>query len=124
MSAADIQLQRVDTVRKLGADQFDVLVIGGGASSSDLLMQTQANLLNAAVERPKVTETTAQGAAFMAGIASGMWKNISELSKNRTVDHVFKPKISDDQRISQRANWKRALARASDWAQDECKGQF
>jgi glycerol kinase len=99
-----------------------ILRVDGGASASDLLMQTQANLLNAAVERPKVTETTAQGAAFMAGIASGMWKNISELSKNRTVDHVFKPKISDDQRLSQRANWKRALARAGDWAQDESKG--
>jgi glycerol kinase len=96
--------------------------VDGGASASDLLMQTQANLLNAAVERPKVTETTAQGAAFMAGIASGMWKNISELSKNRTVDRVFKPKISDDQRLSQRANWKRALSRAGEWAQDESKG--
>ena len=99
-----------------------ILRVDGGASASDLLMQTQANLLNAAVERPKVTETTAQGAAFMAGIASGMWKNISELSKNRTVDRVFKPKISDDQRLSQRANWKRALSRAGEWAQDESKG--
>ena len=99
-----------------------ILRVDGGASASDLLMQMQANLLNAAVERPKVTETTAQGAAFMAGIASGMWKNISELSKNRTVDRVFKPKISDDQRISQRANWKRALARSGEWAQDESKG--
>jgi glycerol kinase len=51
-----------------------------------------------------------------------MWKNILELSKNRTVDRVFKPKISDDQRISQRANWKRALARSGEWAQDESKG--
>ncbi len=99
-----------------------ILRVDGGASASDLLMQTQANFLNAPVERPKLIETTAQGAAFMAGIGCGLWKNIDELSKNRIVDRVFTPKISDDQRLSQRSNWKRALARSSEWAQDESKG--
>ncbi|MCE9618298.1 MAG: glycerol kinase GlpK [Planctomycetes bacterium] len=98
-----------------------ILRVDGGACASDLLMQTQADLLNAAVERPKVIETTAQGAAFVAGLACGIWKDAAELSKHRAVDHVFKPKISEDERRTRRANWKRALARAGDWQQGETK---
>ena len=69
--------------------QFSTLKVDGGASENNLLMQIQANVLNASVIRPKTTETTAMGAAFLAGLASGFWKNTEELKKLWEKDRAF-----------------------------------
>jgi glycerol kinase len=71
--------------------EFKNLKVDGGASNNDLLMQIQSNLLGNKVIRPKTTETTAIGAAFMAGLATGFWSNISELSNLWEMDKIFNP---------------------------------
>lgn len=91
------------------------LRVDGGASVSDLMMQMQADLLRIPVDRPAMVETTAFGAAALAGLACGMWENLDELKRLRRSDRVFTPQrqVSDcdrDYRL-----WKRAVSRAADW---------
>ncbi len=91
------------------------LRVDGGASVSDLMMQMQADLLRIPVDRPAMVETTAFGAAALAGLACGMWENLDELKRLRRSDRVFAPQrqVSDcdrDYRL-----WKRAVSRAADW---------
>ena len=91
------------------------LRVDGGASVSDLMMQMQADLLRIPVDRPAMVETTAFGAAALAGLACGMWENLDELKRLRRSDRVFIPQrqVSDcdrDYRL-----WKRAVSRAADW---------
>ena len=73
-------------------------------------MQFQADLLDAAVERPKIVETTATGAAFLAGLGAGFWKSTSELDHVRKVDRIFRPKGEREERERRYAGWKRAVA--------------
>ena len=82
----------------------------GGASQNDFLMQFQADLLDAAVDRPKIVETTATGAAFLAGLGVGFWKSTAELERIRKVDRIFRPHGRRDDRESRYAGWKRAVA--------------
>jgi glycerol kinase len=86
------------------------LRVDGGACANDLLMQFQADLLRVPVVRPKILESTALGAACLAGLAVGFWKNRKELARQREGDHVFKAKMkpAESQRLSQ--EWTRALA--------------
>jgi glycerol kinase len=92
------------------------LRVDGGASRNDLLMQIQANVLGVPVMRPKNTEATAVGAAFLAGLGCGLWNDQSELSARWEPDRVFEPVMSQDERDSQYERWKRAVERARDWA--------
>jgi len=110
-----ICFQSFDVVRCMVSDSdvtLDVLRVDGGAVANDLLMQTQADLLGIPVERPRVTETTALGAAYLAGLAVGVWPNLDALAGHRQVDRVFEPKISEDERESRYAAWRRAVERA------------
>jgi len=91
------------------------LRVDGGASANNLLMQTQADLLQVPVVRPKITETTALGAAYLAGLATGFWQDRSEVERAWQVDRVFEPQKSADQAAHRRARWNEALRRASDW---------
>jgi glycerol kinase len=91
------------------------LRVDGGASANNLLMQFQADLLRVPVVRPKVTETTALGAAYLAGLAVGFWKNQDDLKANWEIDRTFEPKLSEDDVIHRRQRWREALRRASDW---------
>ncbi len=90
----------------------------GGAARNDLLMQLQANVLGVAVVRPTVTETTAIGAAFLAGLAVGFWHDTRELTALWRVSRRFEPAISRDQRDSGYSDWRRALKRARSWDRD------
>jgi glycerol kinase len=95
------------------------LRVDGGATASNLLMQMQADLLGAPVVRPKVTETTALGAAYLAGLATGFWRDEAEIASLWARDRVFDPNVSRDEAAARLAAWKRAVARARDWAEGE-----
>ena len=90
----------------------------GGAARNDLLMQFQADLLGVPVVRPQVTETTALGAAYLAGLAVGYWDSREEVAAQWTCERRFEPAMGDDQRQALLATWGRAVARSRDWHQE------
>jgi glycerol kinase len=100
----------VDTMVADSEKPLQALRADGGASQNDFLMQFQADLLKADVDRPKVVETTATGAAFLAGLGVGVWKSTAELERVRKVDRIFRPRGRRDEVESGYAGWKRAVA--------------
>ncbi len=99
-----------------GAD-LKTLRVDGGAVANNLLMQFQADILGVPVQRPKVAETTALGAAYLAGLAVGFWSSEQELTEHWAVDRTFEPQMSKGQRDSLYAGWKRAVERSLGWEQ-------
>jgi glycerol kinase len=91
---------------------ISVFKVDGGASQNDLLMQIQADLLGVPVERPRLIETTALGAAFLAGLAAGVWKDREEIGKSWKVGKRFEPRMSPQEREVQVARWRKALEAA------------
>ena len=91
------------------------LRVDGGASVSDLLMQMQADSLRIPVDRPAMVETTAFGAAALAGLACGLWKSREELRALRRSDRVFRPRRVQSECDEEYRLWKRAVSRAADW---------
>jgi glycerol kinase len=115
--------QSADVLEAMQRDsgiQLKELRVDGGACRNDLLMQFQADLLQTPVLRPKVTETTALGAAYLAGLAVGYWKDRSELAAHWTLDRQFEPIRRPDEMARQREDWARAVTRSGGWAK---KGQ-
>jgi glycerol kinase len=113
-----IALQVMDVLRAMEADagiRLKELRVDGGASANDLLMQLQADLLNVPVVRPKVAETTALGAAYLAGLAVGFWKNQADIARQWQVDKRFKPAMKPAARSQITKGWERALGRAKAW---------
>jgi glycerol kinase len=96
--------------------KISILRVDGGACASDLLMQTQADLLGLTVERPRNVETTALGAAMLAGLGAGVWKDIDTLTQIREVDRKFAPTITAIDRRGRMKVWKKAVRRARNWA--------
>ncbi len=95
------------------------LRVDGGATINNDLMQFQANLLQAAVVRPKITEITALGAAYLAGLATGFWSGLEEISKQWQIDHTFQPEIKPEERQFLINGWGRAIRAANSWADDK-----
>jgi len=93
--------------------------VDGGASVNNLMMQFQADILDKPVVRPKVTETTALGAAYLAGLAVGFWENIDEINEKWQVDKTFEPNMEQNERENLLNNWHRAVERAKKWATEE-----
>ena len=91
------------------------LKVDGGASVNNRLMQFQADLLGTAVRRPRVSETTALGAAYLAGLAVGYWKDEAEIAQNWILDQQFQPAMADDDRHRRYALWQKAVGRSRDW---------
>ena len=117
-----IALQVTDLVRAMNADApcpIPTLRVDGGASVSDILMQIQADLLGIPVDRPAQVETTAFGAAALAGLAAGVWKDTGELEKLRRSQHVFTPLRSEADCGREYRRWQRAVERARAWAEDQ-----
>ena len=117
-----IALQVTDLVRAMNADApcpIPTLRVDGGASVSDILMQIQADLLGIPVDRPAQVETTAFGAAALAGLAAGVWKDTGELEKLRRSQHVFTPLQSGEDCGREYRRWQRAVERARAWAEDQ-----
>jgi glycerol kinase len=95
---------------------LQALRVDGGAAVNDLLMQFQADVLGVPVVRPRVTETTALGAAYLAGLATGFWPSPDALLAERKGDVRFEPKMNATERADRRANWQKAVERAKAWA--------
>ena len=89
-----------------------VLKVDGGASANNFLMQFQSDILNVNIERPEITETTALGAAYLAGLATGFWKSKGEVIQNWSMNKKFKPSINDDERNRLYSGWKKAVKKA------------
>jgi glycerol kinase len=113
-----IALQVMDVLKAMEADagiRLKELRVDGGASANDLLMQLQADLLNVPVVRPRVAETTALGAAYLAGLAVGFWKSQADIARQWQVDTRFAPAMKPAVRRGIAAGWERALERAKAW---------
>src|SRR5262249_25418941 len=114
-----IAYQTRDIVECLEADakiELDVLRVDGGAAANDFLMQFQADILGTVVERPALLEVTALGAAALAGLAVGFWKDEAELPGGRGAVALFEPRMSTDRRDALYAGWQRAVERSRVWA--------
>jgi glycerol kinase len=114
-----IAFQTRDVVEAMRSDadlQLSALRVDGGAARNDLLLQTQADLLGIPVQRPMQNETTALGAAFLAGLATGVWSSQDELRARWQLDRTFIPTLSDDERDSRYARWQDAVRRSLEWA--------
>ncbi|MFL6131955.1 MAG: FGGY family carbohydrate kinase, partial [Nocardioidaceae bacterium] len=106
----------VDTVPDRTA--LTSLTVDGGASANDLLCQIQADVLGVPVERPRVVETTALGAAFLAGLGTGVWSSTEELRKTWHLDRRFEPSAERAKADAAHARWRDAVERAKGWASD------
>ena len=95
------------------------LRVDGGASVNNALLQYQADVMQLAVVRPKVTETTALGAAYLAGLAAGVWKSRDDIAHHWQVDRRCEPKMSADEASSIRARWANAVERSRGWAKND-----
>ncbi len=114
--------QTYDVLNAMRADSGIALAslkVDGGASANNYLMQTQADVIGAPVLRPTCVESTAMGAAYLAGLAVGFWRDQAEIRKIWAVDRTFEPKLDAKSRDARLHGWHRAVQRAFDWAKEE-----
>ena len=117
-----IAYQTADILRAMNADSgitLSALNADGGASANDLLMQMQADTIGAPVQRPRCVESTAMGAAYLAGLAVGYWTGLADVLRNRAIDRVFYPSIGQAEREKRLKGWEKAVKYAFGWAKDE-----
>ncbi len=115
-----IAYQMTDLLEAMKQDsniELSELRVDGGASVSDIMMQIQADMIRTNVNRPQMVETTALGAACLAGLATGFWKSTDEIAKIRKVDKVFEPKMDIEKREKRYRGWLRAVERSRDWVE-------
>jgi glycerol kinase len=113
-----IAFQSADVLAAMQRDaglELTELRVDGGATANNLLMQFQADVLGVPVVRPKVLETTALGAGYLAGLAVGYWNDAADVAANWQVDRVFEPTMASDRIAELRAGWDKAVARAKGW---------
>lgn len=116
-----IALQVCDVIDAMKADagiEIRSLRVDGGASANNFLMQFQADMLDAPVNRPACVESTAIGAAYLAGLAVGYWENKEAVVKNQQLDRVFTPNMDPEERRAKRKGWNKAVKYAYGWAKD------
>jgi len=116
-----IAYQSRDVLEAMEADsgiELKKMRVDGGAAMNDFLMQFQADILGSEVERPEINETTALGAAYLAGLAVGFWENKEELIEKWKQDKNFKSEMSADRRKKLYDGWKKAVGRSKDWAEE------
>ncbi|MFI3226114.1 MAG: glycerol kinase GlpK [Clostridia bacterium] len=114
--------QTLDIIKAMEEDsgvRLNSLKVDGGACQNDFLMQFQSDLIDTNVNRPSCTETTAMGAAYLAGLAVGFWKNVDEILENNVTSTTFKSKMEENTRKQLIKGWKRAVRSAIAWADDE-----
>ena len=113
--------QTVDVVRAMEADAgvaIPELRVDGGATVNNLLMQIQSDLLNISVVRPEITETTALGAAYLAGLGVGFWSNTADIQSQWAAERTFSPQLDDAERKTADHRWQRAIRATLNWAED------
>ena len=111
--------QTNDVLQAMKADsgiELAALKVDGGASANNYLMQTQADLIDAPVQRPRCVETTAMGAAYLAGLAVGYWANKEDVLSNWAIDRPFEPAIGEEERTARVQGWNKAVKCAYGWA--------
>lgn len=121
-SIESIALQTMDVLHAMNADAalpIKELRVDGGATANDLLMQFQSDVMNCKVIRPVITETTALGAAYLAGLAIGFWKNTDEIENYWKAEKNFEPHMKDGTRQNEIKQWKRAIKAALAWTGEE-----
>jgi glycerol kinase len=106
----------LDAMQKDSGHKLTELRVDGGAAANDLLMQFQADLLGVPVLRPKVLETTALGAAYLAGLTVDLWKSRDELGAHWKLDRRFEPRMERKEAESKLARWREAVSRTRGWA--------
>lgn len=106
----------LEAVQSETGTPLGALRVDGGAAVNDLMMQFQADILGVPVVRPRVTETTALGAAYLAGLAAGFWASPDDLRARRQGDVRFEPRMDDGERADRRAQWHRAVERTKNWS--------
>lgn len=114
-----IAYQTLDVIRAMEADakySLNSLKVDGGASNNNFLMQFQADLVNTKIERPKNVENTALGAAYLAGLTTGFWKDRDELVRQQKIGRVFEPEMPEEERNEKIRGWHRAVDTAIYWA--------
>ena len=114
--------QTNDVLQAMKADsgiELAALKVDGGASANNYLMQTQADLIDAPVQRPRCVETTAMGAAYLAGLAVGYWASKEDVIKNWAIDRTFEPAIPAEERETRVKHWKKAVKSAYGWAKED-----
>ena len=116
-----------DVLEAMKADAgmaLNSLKVDGGASANNFLMQTQADIINAPVKRPQCVETTAMGAAYLAGLATGYWRDLEEIRENWQLGREFVPRMEERRRLELKKGWKRAVRCALAWAEDSGEKKF
>jgi len=111
-------LEVLKAMEKDAGEPIDTLRVDGGACSNNLLMQIQADLLQLPVHRPRQIETTAFGAAALAGLAVGYWKDLDEIAMHQETERIFDPQISTDEAEARHARWMNAVERSKGWEAD------
>ena len=117
-----IAYQVCDVIDAMKADagiDLRSLKVDGGASANNFLMQFQADMLDKPVNRPSCLESTALGAAYLAGLAVGYWENKEDVKNNVSYDRVFTPEMGEEERATKRKGWNKAVKYAFGWAKDE-----
>ena len=117
-----IALQVCDVIDAMKADagiEVRALKVDGGASANNFLMQFQADMIDAPVNRPACVESTAMGAAYLAGLAVGFWSSKEDVIKNQQLDRVFTPNVDPEKRDKKRKGWNKAVKYAYGWAKDD-----
>jgi len=117
-----VAYQSRDIIDAMASDanvELKSLRVDGGATANNFLMQFQSDLLGIPLEKPVITEMTGLGAAYLAGLEVGFWKDMEQIGRQRKIEKVFEPKMSDDQRNYLYEGWKRAVKRSFDWAAPE-----
>ena len=107
-----------DAMRSDAANELTELRVDGGASVNDVLLQYQADIMQLPVVRPKITETTALGAAYLAGLATGVWKRRDEIAKHWQIDRRFEPKMPSSKAAALRRRWTEAVKRSQHWTKE------
>lgn len=113
-----IAYQTNDLIVAIEADtniKLELLNVDGGVSANDSIMEFQANITNTIVQRPVIRETTALGVAYLAGLATGVWKDCNEILAKRNIDQLFKPTMDEEVRNEKLSWWNKAVSRATNW---------
>ncbi|MBQ4339617.1 MAG: glycerol kinase GlpK, partial [Firmicutes bacterium] len=108
-------MELLEAIEKESGIRVGSLKVDGGASENDFLMQFQADVAGIDIVRPVIRETTALGAAYLAGLSTGVWNSIDNISSSQKIDKVFVPEVSEEKKTEMVSKWKKAISRTLDW---------